>query len=87
VSYHGKTWAVQHVPAPGKGLSDDFEGVSCPSAANCVAVGLIGPANSTALSLLSGVLERKGLEAASREISSQALSRTYAWRLRTGISF
>jgi hypothetical protein len=41
-------------PAPGKGLSDDFEGVSCPSAANCVAVGLIGPANSTAPSLLSG---------------------------------
>jgi hypothetical protein len=55
VSYNGRSWAVRHVPAPAKGMLDDFEGVSCASAANCVAVGLIGPSNGSSASLLSGI--------------------------------
>ncbi len=55
VSYNGKTWTAQHVPAPGKGLSAGFESVSCLSSAHCVAVGTIGPPNGTTFRLLSGL--------------------------------
>ena len=55
MSYNGRTWAPQRVPAPAKGLSDGFEGVSCTSAAHCVADGLIGPPSGNSERLLSGL--------------------------------
>jgi hypothetical protein len=55
LSYNGKTWAPQHVPAPAKGLADGFGGVSCTSAAHCVAVGQIGPPSGNSERLLSGL--------------------------------
>ena len=45
-SWNGKTWTAASVPAPGKGKASLFVGVSCLSAANCVAVGQFGPFNS-----------------------------------------
>ncbi len=55
VSYNGKTWAPQRVPAPAKGMSDGFESVSCTSAAHCVAIGLTGPPSGNSERLLSGL--------------------------------
>lgn len=55
MSYNGRTWAAQHVPAPAKGLSDGFEGISCTSVAHCVAVGQIGPPSGNSERLLSGL--------------------------------
>jgi hypothetical protein len=45
-SWNGKTWTATSVPAPGKGKASLFAGVSCLSAANCLAVGQFGPFNS-----------------------------------------
>jgi hypothetical protein len=59
MSYNGKAWSRQAVPAPGKGKSDAFEGVSCLSAANCVATGQIGATNSSNPSPLSGIWNGK----------------------------
>jgi hypothetical protein len=62
MSYNGKAWSRQAVPAPGKGKSDAFEGVSCLSAANCVAIGATGATgatNSSNLSPLSGIWNGK----------------------------
>jgi hypothetical protein len=55
LSWNGRTWAAQRVPAPAKGMSDSFEGVSCTSAAHCVAVGLTGPPSGKNERLLSGL--------------------------------
>jgi hypothetical protein len=55
MSWNGRTWAAQHVPVPAKGLSAGFEGVSCTSAARCVAVGSIGPPSGSSERLLSGI--------------------------------
>ena len=55
MSYNGRTWAPQRVPAPARGLSDGFESVSCTSAAHCVADGLIGPSSGNSERLLSGL--------------------------------
>jgi hypothetical protein len=45
-SWNGKAWTATSVPAPGKGKASLFVGVSCLSAANCLAVGQFGPFNS-----------------------------------------
>ncbi len=54
VTWNGKAWAVTSVPAPGKGKASLFGGVTCLSAASCVAVGQLGPAVSTNGTGLSG---------------------------------
>jgi hypothetical protein len=42
LSYNGTKWSVLKVPSVGGGLNSDFEGVSCPKTANCVAIGNYG---------------------------------------------
>jgi len=54
MSWNGTKWTALKVPAPAKGDTSDFEGVSCPKAGDCVAVGLSGPANTTKPSQLAG---------------------------------
>jgi hypothetical protein len=54
LSYNGKTWSSLNVPAPGKGKSSDFEGVSCLKADDCVAIGEIGAAGKTTTTPLAG---------------------------------
>ena len=41
LSYNGKTWTAQNVPAPAAGTSSDFFGVNCLRASTCVAFGEI----------------------------------------------
>lgn len=53
-AWNGKTWSVIAVPAPAKGKSSVFQGVSCPLAASCVAAGKAGPTGSAAGNGLSG---------------------------------
>jgi hypothetical protein len=45
-SWNGKAWTATSGPALGKGKASLFAGVSCLSAANCLAVGQLGPFNS-----------------------------------------
>jgi hypothetical protein len=45
-SWNGKAWTVRAVPAPAKGHASVLDGVSCLTAANCLAVGQLGPFNS-----------------------------------------
>jgi hypothetical protein len=54
VTWNGRTWTVTKVPAPARGKSSLFNGVSCLSAVNCVAAGQVGPENSTNGTGLSG---------------------------------
>jgi hypothetical protein len=54
LSYNGKTWSALKVPAPGKGRSSGFTGVSCPAADDCVAIGGIGPSGKATGSPLAG---------------------------------
>lgn len=54
-TWNGSKWAVVPVPAPARGKSSQFEGVSCPLTASCVAVGKTGPTGSTAGNGLSGL--------------------------------
>ena len=54
VSWNGRTWTVTKVPAPARGKASLFNGVSCLSAASCVAAGQVGPANSATGTGLSG---------------------------------
>jgi hypothetical protein len=54
VTWNGKAWAVTSVPGPGKGKASSFEGLTCLSTANCVAVGQLGPSGSTNGTGLSG---------------------------------
>ena len=46
VIWNGKTWTVTAIPGPGKSKRSLFEDVTCLSAADCVAVGQMGPAGS-----------------------------------------
>ena len=46
LSFNGTKWSVLRVPSAGSGLSSDFEGVSCPKTADCVAIGNYGPASA-----------------------------------------
>jgi len=39
LSFNGKTWSAQPVPAPGTGKWASFTNVSCPQANECVAIG------------------------------------------------
>jgi hypothetical protein len=55
LSYNGKTWSSLKVPAPGKGKSSDFSGVSCPRAGDCVAIGEIGPSSMATTTPLGGL--------------------------------
>jgi len=55
LAYNGKTWSTLTVPAPGKGKSSDFSGVSCPKADDCVAIGDIGPSEGSAPTQLAGL--------------------------------
>jgi hypothetical protein len=55
VTWNGRTWTVTKVPAPARGKSSLFNGVSCLSAVNCVAAGQVGPVNSTTGTGLSGL--------------------------------
>lgn len=54
MTWNGKAWALQPVPAPAKGTTSLFFGVSCRPATTCVAVGDIGPAGVLGASSLSG---------------------------------
>jgi hypothetical protein len=55
LSYNGRTWSQLSVPGPGKGKSSLLEGVSCPKANECVAIGEIGVTNSTSPRPLAGL--------------------------------
>jgi hypothetical protein len=54
LSWNGRHWAALPVPGPAKGDSSDFEGVSCPKANDCVAIGAVGKSNATTVSPLAG---------------------------------
>jgi hypothetical protein len=54
LAYNGKTWSSLTVPAPGKGKSSDFSGVSCPKVDDCVAIGDIGPSAKATPTPLAG---------------------------------
>jgi hypothetical protein len=48
--WNGKTWAIQNVPVPAKSPDSYLQGVSCPAAGACVAVGHYYPsANGSAI--------------------------------------
>ena len=47
LSYNGTKWSVLRVPSAGSGLFSDFEGVSCPKIARCVAIGNYGDPSAT----------------------------------------
>jgi hypothetical protein len=53
-TWNGKAWATTPVAAPGKGKASLFNGVTCLSTSDCVAVGQAGPVNSTNGPGLSG---------------------------------
>jgi hypothetical protein len=53
-SWNGKAWTATSVPGPGKGKASLFAEVSCPSAADCVAVGQLGRFNTDEGSGLAG---------------------------------
>jgi hypothetical protein len=55
LAYNGKTWSALKVPAPAKGKSSSFSGVSCPKAADCVAIGQTGASGGTSPTPLSGL--------------------------------
>jgi len=55
LSYNGKTWSQLSVPGPGKGKSSLLEGVSCPKANECVAIGEIGVTSGTATKPMAGL--------------------------------
>jgi len=55
LAYNGKTWSALKVPAPAKGKSSTFSGVSCPRAADCVAIGQTGASGGTTTTQLGGV--------------------------------
>jgi hypothetical protein len=57
--WNGKTWAVSPVPVLARGKSSTLQGVSCPLAAGCVAVGKAGPTGSLAGNGLSGIWNGK----------------------------
>ena len=61
--WNGKSWTVRAVPAPAKGHASVLNGVSCLSAANCLAVGQFGPFNSDEGNGLAGFWngKRRGL--------------------------
>jgi hypothetical protein len=46
-SWNGTKWSAQHVPGPAKGKASDLDGVSCLSAADCVAIGQTAATPST----------------------------------------
>ena len=52
--WNGKSWSATTVPGPGKGRASLFTEVSCPAAADWVAVGQAGPFNSDEGSPLAG---------------------------------
>ena len=54
LSWNGKKWTALGVPAPAKGDSSDFEGVSCPKAGDCVAIGQVGKSGGTTSSPIAG---------------------------------
>jgi hypothetical protein len=64
LSWNGKSWTALKVPAPAKGDTSDFEGVSCPKAGDCVAVGEGGPENTTKPSQLAGYWNGKSWQLA-----------------------
>jgi hypothetical protein len=51
----GEAWTPAKVPAPGKGKASVFNEVSCVSAVSCVAVGQLGPFESTEGNGLGGL--------------------------------
>jgi hypothetical protein len=53
-TWNGKAWTATPVAAPGRGKASLFNGVTCLSTKDCVAVGQLGPANSTNGTGLSG---------------------------------
>jgi hypothetical protein len=55
LSYNGKTWTAQTVPAPGAGTSSDFFGVNCLRANQCVAIGATVSSRSPSVAPLGGV--------------------------------
>ncbi len=53
-TWSGKAWTVTGVPAPAKGKASLFKDATCLSAADCVAIGQVGPFGSTNGTGLSG---------------------------------
>jgi hypothetical protein len=53
-SWNGKTWTALKVPGPAKGDSSDLEGISCPKAGDCVAIGEVGKSGASTTSPLAG---------------------------------
>jgi hypothetical protein len=54
LSFNGTKWSVLKVPSVGTGLVSDFEGVSCPKTADCVAIGNYGKSTQTTGKPLAG---------------------------------
>jgi hypothetical protein len=54
LTYNGRSWSAQHLPAPAKGYADDFGGISCVTEKSCVAIGGIGPVKEDKLDPLGG---------------------------------
>ncbi len=53
-SYNGRAWMAVSVPAPPAGQSSALGSVSCVSAADCLAVGQVGPPSGLTSSALAG---------------------------------
>jgi hypothetical protein len=53
LSWNGKHWVTLKVPGPLKGDSSDLEGVSCPKANRCVAIGQVATTNAATSSPLA----------------------------------
>lgn len=59
LTYNGRSWSAQHLPAPAKGYADDFGGISCVAERNCVALGDIGPVKKNELDPLGALWNGK----------------------------
>jgi hypothetical protein len=63
-SWNGKTWTALKVPGPAKGDSSDLEGISCPKAGDCVAIGEVGKSGGSTTSPLAGYWNGKAWKVA-----------------------
>jgi hypothetical protein len=54
LSWNGTKWTAVSVPAPAKGDTSEFAGVSCPKTGDCVATGEVGPNSASTPAQLAG---------------------------------
>jgi hypothetical protein len=52
--WNGTHWSAVGVPSSGKGMSSEFEDVSCPKTGDCVAFGEFGKPNASTEKPLAG---------------------------------